>query len=47
MEGAGVEGAGVEGAGVEDAAVSNDCPIGVVAREVMAFMGWPSAPITP
>jgi hypothetical protein len=36
-----------EGAGVEDVIVSNDRPIGVVAREVMAFMGWPSAPITP
>jgi hypothetical protein len=36
-----------EGAGVEDVAVSNDRPIGVVAREVMAFMGWPGAPITP
>jgi hypothetical protein len=36
-----------EGAGVEDVTVSNDRPIGVVAREVMAFLGWPGAPITP
>lgn len=36
-----------EGAGVEDVAVSNDRPIGVVAREVMAFLGWLGAPITP
>jgi energy-coupling factor transporter ATP-binding protein EcfA2 len=36
-----------EGAGVEDVAVSNDRPIGVVAREVLAFLGWLDAPITP
>ena len=36
-----------EGTGVEDVAVSNDRPIGVVAREVLAFLGWLGAPITP
>jgi adenylylsulfate kinase len=36
-----------EGAGVEDVAISNDRPIGVVAREVMAFLGWLGAPIAP
>jgi hypothetical protein len=30
-----------EGAGVEDVVISNDRPIGVVARDVMAFVGWP------
>jgi hypothetical protein len=29
-----------EGAGVEDVAISNDRPIGVVARDVMTFLGW-------
>jgi hypothetical protein len=29
-----------EGAGVEDVVISNDRPIGVVAREVMTFLGW-------
>jgi len=29
-----------EGAGVEDTVISNDRPIGVVAREVMTFLGW-------
>jgi hypothetical protein len=32
--------AAAEGAGVEDAAISNDRPIGVVARDVMTFAGW-------
>lgn len=36
-----------EGTGVEDVAISNDRPIGVVARDVMAFMGWLETPITP
>lgn len=29
-----------EAAGVEDTAISNDPPIGVVARHVMTFLGW-------
>jgi energy-coupling factor transporter ATP-binding protein EcfA2 len=29
-----------EGAGVEDVAIANDRPIGVVARDVMTFLGW-------
>lgn len=29
-----------EGAGVEDITIGNDRPIGVVAREVMTFLGW-------
>jgi hypothetical protein len=29
-----------EGIGIEDAAISNDRPIGVVARDVMTFLGW-------
>jgi hypothetical protein len=29
-----------EGFGVEDAAISNDRPIGVVARNVLAFLEW-------
>jgi hypothetical protein len=36
-----------EGVGVEDVAVSNDRPIGIVAREVLAFLEWLSTPITP
>ena len=32
--------AAAEGAGVEDVAISNDRRIGVVAREVMTFLGW-------
>ena len=32
--------AAAEGAGVEDVAVGNDRPIGVVARDVMTFLGW-------
>jgi hypothetical protein len=29
-----------EGTGVEDVAIKNDAPIGVVARQVMKFVGW-------
>ena len=29
-----------EGAGVEDTVISNDGPVGVVARDVMTFLGW-------
>jgi adenylylsulfate kinase-like enzyme len=29
-----------EGAGLEDITISNDRPIGVVAQELMAFLGW-------
>jgi hypothetical protein len=29
-----------EGAGVEDVVIGNDRPVGVVAREVLAFLGW-------
>jgi hypothetical protein len=29
-----------EGAGLEDVTIRNDRPIGVVARDVMAFLGW-------
>jgi hypothetical protein len=32
--------AAAEGTGVEDVAIGNDRPIGVVARDVMAFLGW-------
>ncbi len=32
--------AAAEGAGVEDIAIGNDRPIGVVARDVMTFLGW-------
>lgn len=32
--------AAAEGAGVEDMAISNDRPGGVVARDVMTFLGW-------
>jgi hypothetical protein len=32
--------AAAEGAGVEDMAIGNDGPIGVVARDVMTFLGW-------
>ena len=32
--------AAAEGAGVEDVAISNDRPIGVVARDVMTFLEW-------
>jgi hypothetical protein len=29
-----------EGVGVEDIVVSNDRPVGIVAREVMSWLGW-------
>jgi len=29
-----------EGVGVEDIVVKNDRPVGVVAREVMSWLGW-------
>jgi hypothetical protein len=29
-----------EGTGVEDMVIGNDRPVGVVAREVLAFLGW-------
>jgi hypothetical protein len=32
--------AAAEGAGIEDVAIGNDRPIGVVARDVMTFLGW-------
>ena len=32
--------AAAEGTGVEDVVISNDRPIGVVARDVMTFLGW-------
>ena len=32
--------AGGEGVGVEDILVSNDRPVGMVAREVMSWLGW-------
>lgn len=32
--------AAAEGAGVEDVAISNERPIGVVARDVMTFLAW-------
>ena len=32
--------AAAEGAGVEDVVISNDRPVGVVARDVMTFLGW-------
>jgi hypothetical protein len=32
--------AAAEGAGVEDVVIGNDRPIGVVARDVMTFLGW-------
>ena len=33
-----------EGAGVEDVLIGNDRPVGVVAREVLDFLGWDSDP---
>jgi hypothetical protein len=33
--------AAAEGVGVEDVAISNERPIEVVARDVMAFLDWP------
>jgi hypothetical protein len=32
--------ANAEGVGLEDMTISNDRPIGLVAREVMTFLGW-------
>jgi adenylylsulfate kinase len=32
--------AAAEGTGVEDVVIRNDRPIGIVAREVMTFLGW-------
>jgi hypothetical protein len=32
--------AAAEGAGVEDVVIGNDRPVGVVAREVLTFLGW-------
>jgi adenylylsulfate kinase len=32
--------AAAEGTGVEDVVIGNDRPIGVVARDVMTFLGW-------
>jgi hypothetical protein len=32
--------AAAEGAGVEDVAIGNDRPVGVVAQDVMTFLGW-------
>jgi adenylylsulfate kinase len=31
-----------EGAGVEDVMIGNDRPVGIVARDVLAFLGWDS-----
>jgi hypothetical protein len=30
-----------EGDGLEDLTVINDRPVGVVAQEIMSFLGWP------
>lgn len=35
--------AAAEGAGVEDVVIGNDHPIGVVAQDVLSFLGWPPA----
>jgi hypothetical protein len=32
--------AAAEGTGVENVAISNDRPIGIVARDVMTFLEW-------
>jgi hypothetical protein len=32
--------AAAEGVGVEDVTIRNDRPVGVVARDVMTFLGW-------
>ena len=32
--------AAAEGTGVEDVVIKNDRPIGIVARDVMTFLGW-------
>ena len=29
-----------EGVGLEDVAVANDRPVGVVAREIISWLGW-------
>jgi hypothetical protein len=31
-----------EGVGVEDVVIGNDRPVGIVARDVLAFLGWQS-----
>ena len=36
--------AAAEGAGVEDVVIGNDRPVGVVAQEVMSFLGWGQDP---
>ena len=35
--------AAAEGIGVEDVVIGNDRPIGVVAQDVLSFLGWPPA----
>ena len=35
--------AAAEGAGVEDVVIGNDRPVGIVARDVMTFLGWSQA----
>jgi hypothetical protein len=35
--------AAAEGAGVEDVVIGNDHPIGVVAQDVLSFLGWSPA----
>jgi hypothetical protein len=32
--------AAAEGAGMEDVTISNDRPVGDVARDVLTFLGW-------
>jgi hypothetical protein len=32
--------AAAKGTGVQDVVIRNDRPIGIVAREVMTFLGW-------
>jgi hypothetical protein len=39
--------AAAEGAGVEDVVIGNDRPIGVVAQDVLSFLGWPPATFGP
>jgi hypothetical protein len=39
--------AAAEGAGVEDVVIGNDRPIGVVAQDVLSFLGWPPAAFGP
>ncbi len=38
--GSGKSSLAAEGAGTEDVTIGNDRPIGTVAHEVMAFLGW-------